>query len=70
MKITIDGVEIEVTEEKAKELRELLGVKQKTLSEVARDIFAEIDRMCVDIFGHFNPVAFAELKKKYTEDGE
>ena len=35
MKITIDGREIEVTEEKAKEIRELLGIKQKTLAEVA-----------------------------------
>jgi hypothetical protein len=35
MKITIDGREIEVTEEKAKEMRELLGIKQKALAEVA-----------------------------------
>lgn len=35
MKITIDGREIEVTEEKAKGLRELLGIKPKTLAEVA-----------------------------------
>ena len=35
MKITIDGREIEVTEEKAKEMRELLGIKPKTLAEVA-----------------------------------
>lgn len=35
MKITIDGREIEVTEEKAKEIQELLGIKPKTLAEVA-----------------------------------
>ena len=35
MKITIDGREIEVTEEKAKEMREILGIKPKTLAEVA-----------------------------------
>lgn len=35
MKITIDGREIEVTEEKAKEMRELLGIKPKILSKVA-----------------------------------
>ena len=37
-------------------------------SDVAAKIFAEIDHMCVDIFGHFNPVAFAELKNKYKEN--
>lgn len=35
MKITIDGREIEITEEKAKEMRELLGIKPKTLAEFA-----------------------------------
>lgn len=35
MKITIDGREIEITEEKANEMRELLGIKQKSLAEVA-----------------------------------
>ena len=35
MKITIDGREIEVTEEKAEEMRELLGIKSKALAEVA-----------------------------------
>lgn len=35
MKITIDGREIEVTEEKAKEMRKILGIKPKTLAEVA-----------------------------------
>ena len=37
-------------------------------SEVAREIFAEIDRMCIDTFGNFNHRVFAELKKKYTEE--
>ena len=36
-------------------------------SEVAREIFEEIDRMCIDTFGNFNHRVFAELKKKYTE---
>lgn len=35
MKITIDGREIEVTEEKANGLREFLGIKPKILAEVA-----------------------------------
>lgn len=40
--------------------------------EVAREIFEEIERTCVDTFGYFyigaTHGAFAELKKKYTED--
>ena len=39
----------------------------KGRSEVAREIFEEIDRMCIDTFGNFNHRVFAELKKKYTE---
>jgi hypothetical protein len=35
-------------------------------AEVAREIFAEIDVMCIDIFGNLNHKQFAELKKKYT----
>ena len=35
MKITIEGREIEVTNKKAKEIREILGIKQKSLAEVA-----------------------------------
>lgn len=35
MKITIDGKDFEVSAEKANELREMLGVKQRTLGEVA-----------------------------------
>lgn len=35
MKITIDGREIEVTEEKAQGLREFLGIRRKLLSEVS-----------------------------------
>lgn len=35
MKITIDGKNFEVSAEKANELREMLGVKQRTLGEVA-----------------------------------
>ena len=35
MKITIEGREIELTEEKAQELRELLGIHPKALAEVA-----------------------------------
>ena len=38
--------------------------------EVAEEIFAEIDRMCIDTFGNFNHRVFAELKKKYTEGVE
>lgn len=36
-------------------------------SELAREILAEIERMCFDPFGIFNHRAFAKLKKKYTE---
>ena len=36
-------------------------------SDVAREIFEEIERMCIDTFGNFNHRVFAELKKKYTE---
>ncbi len=40
-------------------------------SDVAREIFEEIERTCVDTFGCFyigaTHGAFAELKKKYTE---
>jgi hypothetical protein len=35
---------------------------------VVREIFEEIDRMCIDTFGNLNHRVFAELKKKYTED--
>lgn len=35
--------------------------------DVAEEIFAEIERMCIDTFGNFNHRVFAELKKKYTE---
>ena len=46
--------------------------KQKVIdeakSEVASEIFEEIDRMCIDTFGNFNHRVFAELKKKYTEE--
>lgn len=39
---------------------------------LAREIFAEIERTCVDSFGNFyigaTHGAFAELKKKYTEE--
>lgn len=36
--------------------------------ETAREIFEEIDTMCVDLFGNFNHKRFAEFKEKYTED--
>jgi hypothetical protein len=34
-------------------------------AEVAREIFAVIDTL-----GTYNPTLYAELKKKYTEDGK
>lgn len=37
-------------------------------SEVAKEIFEEIDRLCIDTFGNFNHRAFAELKKKYESE--
>ena len=39
-------------------------------AEVAREIFEEIDKMCIDTFGNFNHRVFSELKKKYTEEKE
>lgn len=41
---------------------------EKVKAEGTREIFEEIDRMCIDTFGNFNHRVFAELKKKYTED--
>ena len=38
---------------------------RNTKAEVAREIFSEIDRMCIDTFGNFNHRVFAELKMKY-----
>ena len=35
--------------------------------EVAREIFEEIDSMCIDLFGNFNHGRYIKLKKKYTE---
>jgi hypothetical protein len=40
---------------------------EQAKQEVAREIFEEIEEMCVDGLGNFHPVVFAELKKKYTE---
>lgn len=43
-------------------------------AEVAREIFEEIERTCVDTFGNFyigaTHGAFAELKKKYVPQEE
>ena len=39
-------------------------------SDVAKEIFEKIKEMCVDIYGNFYPVIFAELEKKYTEGTE
>ena len=46
---------------------QLYNAGYRKQSEVAEEIFAEIDRMCIDTFGNFNHRVFAELKKKYTE---
>lgn len=45
----------------------LYNAGYRKASDVAREIFEEIDRMCIDTFGNFNHRVFAELKKKYTE---
>ena len=39
-------------------------------SEIAREIFEEIDSMCIDLFGNFNHGRYIELKKKYTGEYE
>ena len=49
----------------------LLDKGYRLATDVAREIFEELDRMCIDIFGNFNHRVFAELKKKYeSEDTE
>ena len=48
-------------------LKAVLEEIPETKAEVAREIFEEIERMCIDTFGNFNHKVFAELKKKYTE---
>ena len=48
----------------------LYNAGYRKASDVAREIFEEIERMCIDTFGNFNHRVFAELKKKYTEDGK
>lgn len=40
----------------------------KFASDVAREIFEGIERMCIDTFGNFNHRVFAELKKKYESE--
>ena len=52
----------QLAEEKAKAIAEH---EQYIKTEVAREIFEEIDRMCIDTFGNFNHRVFAKLKKKY-----
>ena len=54
----------------ATELGKLYNAGYRKASEVAREIFEEIDRMCIDTFGNFNHRVFAELKEKYTEGEE
>ncbi len=46
----------------------LSKMNYRKASEVAREIFEEIERMCIDTFGNFNYRVFAELKKKYSEE--
>lgn len=52
-------------------IRKLRSKVEEAKTEVAREIFEEIERTCVDTFGNFyigaTRGAFAELKKKYTE---
>lgn len=36
--------------------------------ELAKEIFDEIDRACIDLFGNFNHKAFIEIKKKYIKE--
>ena len=40
----------------------------KARAEVAIEIFAEIQKMCIDTFGNFNHTTFNKVKKKYTEN--
>ena len=38
-------------------------------TEVAREIFEEIDLKCVEVLGDFNFYRYNELKNKYTKEG-
>ena len=56
---------------------ELYDKGYRKASEVAREIFEEIEKLAfeVETYGHFYALeigygTFAELKKKYTEDGK
>lgn len=49
---------------------ELVDKGYRKASDLVREIFEDIDRMCIDTFGNFNHRVFAELKKKYTEGEE
>lgn len=55
-------------------IHKLRNQVEKAKAEVAREIFEEIEQTCVDSFGCFyigaTHGAFAELKKKYTEEKE
>ena len=68
----IEELEIEndIVREAYLRFEETSGLK-KSKAEVAREIFEEIERTCVDTLGCFyigaTHGAFAELKKKYTE---
>jgi hypothetical protein len=51
----------------------LIGQGYRKASKVAEEIFAEIEEKCYDPEENFffiSPTEFAELKKKYTEEGK
>lgn len=60
--ITRTGIRCDEVMEQAEAL---YNAGYRKASDIAREIFEEIDRMCIDIFGNFNHRVFAELKKKY-----
>ena len=59
------GICDKVSCHRCKEARLLMNAGYRKASDLAEEIFAEIERMCIDTFGNFNHRVFAELKKKY-----
>lgn len=55
-------------EDEAKLEAVLIANGWRKSTDVAEEIFAEIERMCVDTFGNFNHRVFFELKEKYTQN--
>lgn len=64
----VDDIFEDIFEGRLEVVNKRSGDKLKKASDVAEEIFAEIERMCVDTFGNFNHRVFFELKEKYTQN--